>query len=412
MDDQILSVSEFNALVNQTLEFAYPRVTVEGEISESRPTKHFYFSLKDTDGSLRCIKWGPLRDPVEDGMKVRITGRPQLHAKFGFSFIADTIEPAGQGSIQRAFELLRAKLEAEGLFAPERKRSIPAFPRTIGVISSLDAAGYKDFLKIVNERWAGVEISLANVQVQGANAPGQIVRAIDYFNQLSMPPDVLAIVRGGGALEDLQAFNNEDVVRAVAASRAPTIVGVGHEVDVTLADLVADVRGATPTDVATKIVPSKQQVLADISQLSQNLSTSVTAKVDEHRQSIQGSMNSLEHFMYIPRARLAELENNLSGWLSGVRVELLDKKQQVLENVYSIKNSIHLQIQTSKWEVVSSMRTLRSLDPNSVLARGYSIARINGKVVKKAQDAKVGDSLVLQLAKDSLTTEVTDVKNG
>lgn len=409
MDNQVLSVSEFNALVNQTLEFAYPRVTVEGEITEARPTKHFYFSLKDNDATLRCIKWGPLRDPVENGMKVRVTGRPQLHAKFGFSFIADTIEPAGQGSIQRAFELLRAKLEAEGLFSPQRKRLTPQFPRRIGVVSSLEAAGYKDFLKIVNNRWRGVDIQLANVQVQGANAPAQITRAIDYFNQLSIPPDVLAIVRGGGALEDLQSFNTEEVVRAIVASRVPTITGIGHEIDTTLADMVADVRAATPTDAATIVVPSKQQIIADITQLSQNLISVITAKQNSQSQAIQNSMNLLEHFIYIPRARLTKLEQNITSWLNSFSVGILGEKQKLKSSTIAITNSLSLQIQKSKWEVESSIRTMRNLDPKAVLGRGYAIARSNGKVIKSTAQVKVGDVIDVDLSEGSITTGVTKV---
>lgn len=289
---------------------------------------------------------------------------------------------------------------------------MPEYPKTIGIISSLEAAGYKDFLKIVNDRWGGLDISVANVLVQGAESPGQVVRAIEYFNQQAVPPEVLAIVRGGGALEDLQAFNTEEVVRAIAASRAPTIVGVGHEVDTTLADLVADVRAATPTDAATKIVPSRQQVTMDINQIRANLSNAIESQVTDGRQNVQTAVNALEHFMYIPRARLLELRQQMSTWLLRSENNMINNKERVQQYMHSLIKSVTLQIQSSKWEVVSSMRALQNLDPKAVLARGYAIARAGGKVVKSANDIKIGEELMLQLAKDSITTEVTDVKTA
>ncbi len=254
-----------------------------------------------------------------------------------------------------------------------------------------------------------MDIRLANVQVQGANAPAQITRAIDYFNQLSIPPDVLAIVRGGGALEDLQAFNIEEVVRAIVASRVPTITGIGHEIDTTLADMVADVRAATPTDAATIVVPSKQQIMADITQLSQNLISIITAKQNTQSQAIQNSMNLLEHFIYIPRARLTKLEQNITSWLSSFSVGILGEKQKLKSSTIAITNSLSLQIQKSKWEVESSIRTMRNLDPKAVLGRGYAIARSNGKVIKSTAQVKVGDVVDVDLSEGSITTGVTKV---
>jgi exodeoxyribonuclease VII large subunit len=232
MEGLILSPSEFVALLNQTLEAAYSLVIIEGELSEFRVSKSrwVYFNLKDDQSSVKFFGTVyNLPGPLEDGLNVQVIGSPRLHPRFGFSVNIQSITPVGEGSIKKAADLLHAKLEAEGLFAPERKRPLPLVPQTIGLITAAGSAGYSDFIKILNERWGGVQISLADVYVQGQQAPPQIVRAIEYFNELPVLPEVLVITRGGGSLEDLASFNDERVIRAVAASRIPTLVAVGHE---------------------------------------------------------------------------------------------------------------------------------------------------------------------------------------
>ncbi|HSH31858.1 MAG TPA: exodeoxyribonuclease VII large subunit, partial [Candidatus Saccharimonadales bacterium] len=233
MSPEIISVKEFIAILNETLAFAYPLVTVEGEVSGFKVNqgKWVFFDLKDEEATLGCfMPLYQLKVPLEDGMKVRVGGTPKLTKWGKFSFTARTVELAGEGELRRAFEILRAKLEQEGLFAPQRKRALPPFPATIGLITSAQSAAYHDFTKILQARWGGVTVKVADVQVQGAPAPDQIVMAIDYFNQLPLPVEVVVLIRGGGSLEDLQAFNTESVARAVAASRTPMVVGVGHEV--------------------------------------------------------------------------------------------------------------------------------------------------------------------------------------
>ncbi len=240
-----LTVSDFIALTNQTLEYAYPSIEVEGEVAgfKINQGKFVFFDLKDTTGSVGCFMMVfQLRLPIEDGMKVVVTATPKLTNWGKFSLTVRAIRPSGEGSIKKSFEILKAKLDSEGLFAAERKRSLPAVPRYVGVITSTQAAGYADFVKILNDRWGGLKVDVAHVQVQGEVAPDQMIRAISYFNQLEQLPEVLVIIRGGGSADDLAAFNDEPLVRAIAASRIPTLVGVGHEVDESLADLAADVR--------------------------------------------------------------------------------------------------------------------------------------------------------------------------
>lgn len=197
---------------------------------------------------------------IEDGMRVVVVASPKLTQWGRFSLTVRSIRPSGEGSIKKSFELLRAKLAEEGLLALERKRVLPSMPSHLGVISSTGAAGYADFIKILDDRWAGLQVDVAHVQVQGDVAADQMIRALRYFSELEQPPQVVALIRGGGSADDLAVFNDEKLVRAVAASRVPVIAGIGHEVDESLVDLAADVRAATPSNAAQLLVPDKQAI--------------------------------------------------------------------------------------------------------------------------------------------------------
>lgn len=261
------SVTDFVASTNQTLEYAYPSVMVEGEVESFKINqgKFVFFNLKDEGASVGCFMMAfSLRVPLEDGMRVAVRARPKLTQWGKFSLTIDVVQPVGEGSIKKGFELLKAKLEKEGLFAQERKRPLPALPQTVGVISSMQSAGYADFMKITDERWGGVKFKVFHTLVQGIDAPDAMIRAIEHFNERSEPVDVLVIIRGGGSADDLSAFNDEALVRAIAASRTPTLVGVGHEVDVTLSDMVADVRAATPSNAAQLLVPDKRETVTRV----------------------------------------------------------------------------------------------------------------------------------------------------
>ena len=286
MENVQLTVSDFVALVNQTLEYAYPTVSVVGEVSEFRVSqgKWVSFKLKDADAVVDCFMGiYQLRIPLEDGMKVMVVAAPRVNAKWGkFSLNIRVVKPVGEGSIKKGFELLKAKLEAEGLFAPERKRVLPRVPSRVAVITSTESAAYADFCKIINERWGGMDVEVAHTQVQGDPAPDQIIRAIKYFNNLEVLPDVLVIVRGGGSAEDLMTFNDELLAREIAGSRIPTLVGVGHEVDHSLADMVADRRAATPTNAAEILVPDRNEIIRSAHQQATSLGYQLIQAIDEH----------------------------------------------------------------------------------------------------------------------------------
>jgi exodeoxyribonuclease VII large subunit len=328
-----LSVSDFIALTNQTLEYAYPSVEIEGEVAGFKVNqgKYIFFDLKDASGSIGCFMmlWQQ-RLPIEDGMKVVVTGTPKLTPWGKFSVTVRNVQPSGEGSLKKSFELLKAKLQKEGLFATERKRTLPTLPRRVAVISSTQAAGYADFIKILNDRWGGLEVEVAHVQVQGADAPDQIIRALRYFNGREEVPEVIVIVRGGGSADDLAAFNDELLVREIAASRVPTLVGVGHEVDISLADMAADVRAATPSNAAQLLVPDRQEVVRRVQSRVGILLPKVEKVIDIRLREVELSMTKA--FRQIER-RHEDTERRLES-LRQVLSEL--NPRRVLERGYAL----------------------------------------------------------------------------
>lgn len=334
-----LTVSDFIALTNQTLEYAYPNIEVEGEVASFKVNqgKFVFFDLKDATGSVGCFMtlW-QLRVPIEDGMKIAVTASPKLTPWGKFSLTVRALRPSGEGSLKKSFELLRTKLEKEGLFADERKRSLPTFPQHVAVISSTQAAGYADFIKIVNDRWGGMQIDVAHVQVQGADAPDQMIRALRYFNSQENVPDVIVIVRGGGSSDDLSAFNDEVLVREIATSRVPTLVGVGHEVDVSLADMVADVRAATPSNAAQLLVPDRQEYVRAVRRQVHTLLPRMEVTVERYRRD------------------------------TAMRLETMFEK-------------LSRRLGEQREKVAMLRRVLLELDPHKVLARGYALTR--GEIV-------------------------------
>lgn len=369
MQDLILSPSDFVALVNQTLEFAYPNVVIEGEICNFQVARGrwVYFALKDELSTVQFFgSVYNLPGPLEDGLQVRVLGNPRLHAKFGFSVNVLSIAPVGQGSIKKAADLLSAKLAAEGLFDPARKRGLPAMPSRIGLITAGKSAAYADFVKILAERWGGVEIDFADALVQGDQAPISIIKAIEHINQLAEPPEVLVITRGGGSAEDLAAFNDERVVRAVATSRIPTLIAIGHEIDESLAELAADARASTPSNAASLVVPDRKHEISGLQIKRQSLAADV---VD-----IYGD-------------QLIYLEDS--------RVHLAQQITRLLE---------------VERERLGASRRLSSLyDPRAALRRGYALVRKDGKIVSRVALAKLRDSLQLDLSDGKLNVTVDEI---
>ncbi len=357
MENNPLSVSQAVALINQTLEAALPAVLVDGEVASFKVSKgkYVYFDIKDETSTLNCfMSLFAMRVPLADGMTVRLAAEPKLTAWGRFSLTVRAVQPLGRGSLRRSFEILKDKLASEGLFAPERKRPLPKFPQRVGVITSTDAAGYRDFLKVLESRWGGMELSVANVLVQGLEAPGQIVRAIEYFNGLAEPPEVTVIIRGGGSADDLAAFNDEPLVRAVAASRVPILIGVGHETDVSLADLAADLSAATPSNAAQLLVPDREQLISHIG----------------HR---------LDHQELIWLQRAKELGRRAGEY-----------RRQALNQLTAVTSA-------KAGQIDRLTGLLKLVDPNLPLRRGYAIARLfDGRLLKRGQLPAIGQELTIE----------------
>lgn len=356
----VFSVSDFIAVANQTLDCAFPTVEIEGEVASFKinQSKFVFFDIKDSGGSIGCFMtvW-QMRVPIEDGMKVVISATPKLTQWGKFSLTIKSIRPSGEGALKKSFELLKAKLDKEGLFTPERKRLLPRIPSHIAVISSTQAAGYADFIKIINDRWGGVKVDVAHVQVQGSGAPDQIIKAIDYFNQQEILPEVIVIIRGGGSADDLSTFNDEPLVRAIASSRIPTLLGVGHEIDESLADLAADVRAATPSNAAQILVPDRQEII----------------------RAVNAQINSL-----LPRM-----------------LQIIDQQKQLInDKLLTIFESIDLSLNDYDRQIKSIKDVLGQLDPKVILARGYALIR--GDIV-------VGKTIQIETSKNIIGAEVKNV---
>jgi len=411
MQPEIITVSQFIGIINDTMAMAYPQVIVEGEVSSFKINqgKFVFFDLKDDSSTLSCFMMlYQLRMPIEDGMKIRVTGSPKITKFSKFSLTVKAIELAGEGELRRAMELLKLKLTAEGLFDVSRKRPLPQYPRTIGLITSGTSAAYSDFIKILSARWGGVRVQLADVTVQGVTAPDQIVGAIDYFNQASPAVDVLVLIRGGGSLDDLSAFSTEPVARSVASSRTPIIVGVGHEIDVSLADYAADVRAATPTDAARLVVPDRLEIEAQILFAASRMTQSLGSLIESRHALIDRHLNVLQRSIQRPaevvRAAVLVLARNLErlhGKAIGMRAQT-DVLQARVELSYERFLSLR------RDQVTGLERLLKSASPQATLARGYAIVTSGKSVVKDSTSVSVGSPLMIQLAKGKLSVEVKE----
>lgn len=365
----VLGVSDFVAVLNQTLEAVYQDVVIVGELANFRLSKNkwVYFDLKDDTASVKFFgSVYNLPGPLEDGLMLQVRGAPRLHPLFGFSVNIMSIQPVGEGSLKRAATLLEAKLRAEGLFDPTRKRPIAYPPKSIGLITSGESAAYADFIKIINARWGGIDICLADVQVQGESAPGQIVAAIQYFNQAASIPEVIVITRGGGSAEDLAAFNTEQVARAVAASRIPAMVAIGHEVDISLAELAADQRASTPSNAAELLVPNKRD------ERERNVKTAQTIKILLGR-----TITSSQLYL----SQQADAMNKLV-------VQYLERQKQMLS---------------------ANSNLLKALSPQSIMQRGYAVLRYQGKVIRGTKQIKTGDIFDAETANTYINAQALKV---
>jgi exodeoxyribonuclease VII large subunit len=396
---RVLSVSQLSQLIEGTLEEAFQGVWVSGEISEvSRPQSgHVYFTLRDEAAQIRGVLWrstaARLKFRLEDGQQVICHGDLDVYPPRGtYQLVVRQVEPVGAGALQLAFKQMQQRLAAEGLFDPQHKKPLPAFPRRVGFVTSPTGAAIRDFLQVAARRFRGVNILVIPACVQGAGAAAEIARGIELANRLDPPLDVLVVGRGGGSIEDLWSFNEEIVVRAIFASHLPVVSAVGHEIDVTLADLVADVRALTPSEAAERVIPSAEELSSRLTVLQRRLISMLRGRASAARERVEQLARS--RILRNPRALIYDLAHRLDE-LDGQALRALKRR-----------------VSRSRDQLAAVSCRVEALSPLAVLARGYSVttdAR-SGTVLNSADEIAVGQRIHTRLARGSVNSvvEATD----
>jgi exodeoxyribonuclease VII large subunit len=439
----ILTVSELTREIKEILEDRFPDVWVEGEISNVRipPSGHIYFTLKDDTSQIRAVLFKmqarALRFVAEDGLHVICRGRVSLYEKRGdYQLILGSMEPKGIGALQLAFLQLKEKLEKEGFFDPDRKRPIPMIPKRIGIVTSPTGAVIRDILHILKRRFENLPILLYPVRVQGEGASGEIVEAVKYFNQWT-DVDVIIVGRGGGSLEDLWAFNEEAVARAIYHSRIPIISAVGHETDYTISDFVADLRAPTPSAAAELVVRDKKEIKRILhylwgrlenegAQIFEGYRTRLShlvrifrepeKKIEEYFLRMDDLVNRLRLFASWTLKRKKERQLHLSeNLLLGSPVEKLKNLRSFLSEVRKrMERNVHHAMEIRRHRVAGICGKLDSLSPLSILQRGYSVTRKlpSLQILREAIHVKEGDRVTVKLYRGTLFCCVEKTENA
>ena len=394
-DERVLTVSELTAAVKELLEASFPSVWVGGEVSDfARPRSgHCYLTLKDDQAQLRAVIWrstaARVRFDLHDGLEVICRGRIEVYAPRGtYQLIVEQIQPKGIGALELALRQLREKLAREGLFDPARKRPLPRFMRQIAVVTSPTGAAIRDFLEVLRGRWRGADVLIAPVRVQGEGAAQEIAAAVATLGRMAQPPDCIVVTRGGGSLEDLWAFNEEAVVRAIFASPVPVVSAIGHEIDVTLSDLVADVRALTPSEAAMLVAPAAEEIAAGLRHVHKR----ITAALRNRAAAARSRLDAL--------ARHRVLRRPLE------RVHDLARRLDELE-ARSVR-AIRHRATAARQRAQSIAARLESLSPLAVLGRGYSVTRrtSDGQVIRDAAELNPGERITTRFAHGEATSHV------
>ena len=440
---QVRTVSQVNAEARFFIEERFRLVWVQGEISNFRrySSGHWYFTLKDDRAQLRCVLFANrnrfVRFSPENGTEAIVRGHLSLYEGRGdFQAIVDHIEPAGEGALRAAFERLKAKLAAEGLFAAQRKRPLPRFPRHIAVISSRDGAALRDVLAVVRRRFACVRVTCFYVAVQGFEAAGQILAAFDRAERMRQTPDVIVITRGGGTLEDLAAFNLESVARRIAAARIPVVAAIGHETDVTLADFVADRRAPTPSAAAEMVTPDSVEVLARLAGLEAALASRLAARMALRRSLLAAVQRRLVHPGRALQQRMQRNDELAERLAAGLHANLqrahtaLQHQGELLlrasprlrlgiarQSVERLQGRLAAAAANNRERAGASVaalaRGLNAVSPLATLERGYAIVAKPdgsrwGRPITSAAQAQGGDPIVAHLADGTLHARIED----
>jgi exodeoxyribonuclease VII large subunit len=415
---KIYPVSEIARLIKTVLENEIGAVWIEGEISGLRrpASGHLYFDLKDSDALINAVLFRGsqtgLRVALENGAKVRVLGEITSYPpRSSYQVLVRKVEAAGKGSLQEQFEKLKEGLAKEGLFDAARKRPLPLLPRHIGIVTSPTGAAIRDILNILERRFPNLHILIAPVKVQGEGAAAEIARAIDDLNARGNL-DVLIVGRGGGSLEDLWAFNEEVVARAMVRSRIPVISAVGHEIDFTISDFVADLRAPTPSAAAELVVRAKADFEEVINTHRRRLSRALQTEVLSLRNRLTRASRSYvfrepHHLVQRIRERLDSLGQTMAGCL---RETFTGTQQRIDEATMRMGYRARIATQACSADLQRLSSHLQSLNPTAVLQRGYSISTINGRVLRRAEDAAPGILLETRLASGSVRSRVTETR--
>lgn len=390
------SVTQFIEYIN--LIVGRRKVTVEGEIASYKINqgKWVFFTLKDENSAVECFGLAYQLGRLEDGMQVSVYGAPRVYGKTGkFSIFVDRVVPKGEGALKRAFELTKAKLQQEGIFDVARKRPLPRFPAKIGLIASRESAAYTDFIRILNGRFGGLQIYLSHVHVQGERATDEIVESFEQFNRFGIEEgvEVIVLIRGGGSLEDLQAFNSEQVARAVFGSRIPVVCGVGHERDESLADYAADVRAATPTHAAGLVVPDREELLTDVASSAALFNRSLEHAIEWQRNRYDQSIRSMEHAIMNKINSMQRTLHGFAGYVATYQQTLANAVERVRDSVTRMSSRLEYGCRQNEDRIGFLERQLNTVNPLTVLKRGYSIIKKKGIAISSVKDVHPGDQI-------------------
>jgi exodeoxyribonuclease VII large subunit len=396
---KVLTVGEATRALKCLVEDAFPALWITGEITsfKKHSSGHLYLTLKDAEAQLKAVIWRStairIRHELRDGIEVIVRGRLDVYAPYGeYKLIIDEIQPKGLGAQEIALRKLKEKLQRLGYFEPARKRQLPRFPRRVGIITSPTGAAVRDIIKILRRRWPAIEVWIFPVKVQGDGAGQEIAWALHALNRLHQAGahrlDVLIVGRGGGAQEDLSAFNDERVAQAIFVSKIPVISAVGHEIDLTIADLVADRRAATPSEAAEYAAPDQQELIQYLQSLDNRLSDLLRRRLKQSRQSFE-DLAARRPFRF-PLERIRDIDQRLDGWFDRLGRAALQKMTQ------------------ARQLLGAQVAQLESLSPLNVLARGYSLTRreTDSSVIRSPEQVKPGDRIVTRVRDGSFVSRV------
>ncbi|MDX9730325.1 MAG: exodeoxyribonuclease VII large subunit [Bdellovibrionales bacterium] len=415
-EPQVLTVGALNKLIRRKLEGEFSVVWLKGEISnfKAHPSGHFYFSLKDKDAQVSAVMFrgynSQLRFRPEDGMEVVVRGKITVYEPRGnYQIMCETMEPVGAGALQKAFEQLKRKLQSEGLFDEARKRAIPQVPKHIALVTSPSGAAVRDMLNVLGRRYRAARITIVPCSVQGVRATREIVEAIGLANRLH-DVDVLIVGRGGGSIEDMWSFNEEPVARAIAASRVPVISAVGHEVDFTIADFVADLRAPTPSAAAELVAQNAADLVQTIIRLERGLTLAGMTRIRHLRERVRLS----QRLLVDPRRRIEDAIlrcDDLTERLERAIYENLDQTRVLFEMAEErLTHRLQRRLEVVRSRFLRAATLLDGLSPLKVLDRGYGLVTYQGRALVQASDVRPGDTVSIRLAKGAIEASVSRIE--